>query len=191
MRTYNSNEKLARNKSGLENATYFTVDGKSSDKLFEDEAKQKYNEQVNEFTNKLDKYSESLEEYGKKFNNTIEDLEIKAIGSNMLIHVFSENPFQKIKTSDSGIILDTGGMAPEYKSNETGELEEEKSFVHVGVVVDAGPQCKYIKEDDVIMWTVPSELPVPFFRQNLVTVNESRVLAVVGSKLTERFKNID
>ena len=44
-----------------------------------------------------------------------------------LILIIKENPFQRIKRDeDSGLIIDLGGMKPQYKSNETGEWEEEE-----------------------------------------------------------------
>mgnify|MGYP006988889801 FL=1 len=88
-----------------------------------------------------------------------------------------------------GLIIDLGGMKPQYKSNETGEWEEEESFIHVGAVFDAGPECKWIKDGDIVMWTKPSEMPIPFYRQNIYMIPEQRVLCVVNSGLTDRFKN--
>jgi len=115
-------------------------------------------------------------------------MEIKAINNNMLVKPFNENPFQRITVSDSGIITDLGGQAPIYKSNETGEYEEEESYMHVGEVVDAGPECKWIKDGDVVYFTKASEVPVPFFKQGLVMINETRVTAVINEGLTARFK---
>ena len=184
------NEKLARAKSGLENAQYFKVNDKASTELEKMEAINKHNATVDEYVEKLDNHAKQLEEYAKQFNETVGDLEIKAIGCNMIVQPFKENPFQRIKRDeDSGLIIDLGGMKPQYKSNETGEWEEEESFIRVGTVFDAGPDCKYIKDGDVVMWTKPSEMPIPFFRQNIYMIPEQRVLCVINSGLTERFNN--
>ena len=187
-RTFNSNEKLARVASGLEsNASHFNVDVTGSDDLYKTEAVNAHNQKVDEYVDKLNSHTQQLEEYAKQFNNTVNDLEIKAISNNIIVYPFEKNPFQHIQTNEQGLIIDLGGMAPEYKSNETGEYEEEEQFIHVGTVMDAGPDCKYIKDGDIIMWTKPSEMPIPFYRQNLVSVNEIRVLCVINSNLTERF----
>jgi hypothetical protein len=37
------------------------------------------------------------------------------------------------------------------------------------------------------MWTKTSEVPVPFFRQGLVLVNENRVIVTINEGLKERF----
>ena len=81
-------------------------------------------------------------------------------------------------------------MKPTYKSNEDGQYHEEESFIRVGLVIDAGPTTKYLKEGDVVMWRRPSEVPVPFFKQNLVLVNEHSIMTAVNQGLNDRFKNL-
>lgn len=185
------NEKIARAKSGLENATYFKVNDNASTELEKMEAVGKYNQKVDEYVEKFDKHAAQLEEYAKQFNETVGDLEIKAIGKNIIVQPFSQNPFQKIKKDkESGLIIDLGGMAPQYKSNETGEWEEEEQFIHVGTVFDAGPDCDWVRDGDIVMWTKPSETPIPFYRQNIYMIPEQRVMCVINSGLTDRFKNI-
>lgn len=182
----NSNEKVARAKSGIEDAEYFKVS--ESTELEKMEAVNRYNQRVDDYVQKLDEHAKTLDSYAEQFNERIEDFEIKAIGSNILVQPFSQNPFQRIKRDEnSGIIIDLGGQKPQYKSNETGQWEEEEQFIHVGTVIDAGPDCKYIQEDDVIMWTKPSEMPVPFFKQDIYMVPEQRVLCVINAGLTKRF----
>jgi hypothetical protein len=185
----NSNEKLARSYTGLEsNAKHFVVNGESADKILKRETQSKFNVQVDDYIQKFDTHAERLNEYVKNFKDSLPNMEIKAINNNMLVKPFNENPFQRITVSDSGIITDLGGQAPIYKSNETGEYEEEESYMHVGEVVDAGPECKWIKDGDVVYFTKASEVPVPFFKQGLVMINETRVTAVINEGLTARFK---
>jgi hypothetical protein len=185
----NSNEKLARSYTGLEsNAKHFVVNGESADKILKRETQSKFNAQVDDYIQKFDTHAERLNEYDKNFKDSLPNMEIKAINNNMLVKPFNENPFQRITVSDSGIITDLGGQAPIYKSNETGEYEEEESYMHVGEVVDAGPECKWIKDGDVVYFTKASEVPVPFFKQGLVMINETRVTAVINEGLTARFK---
>ena len=40
------------------------------------------------------------------------------------------------------------------------------------------------------MWRRPSEVPVPFFKQNLVLVNEHSIMTAVNQGLNDRFKNL-
>lgn len=184
----NSKEKVARAVTGLESgAKHFVVNNESADRILKKEAQIKFNTQVDDYIKKFDKHAEQLEEYVKGFKENLPNLEIKAIGSNILVRPFSENPFQRITVSESGIITDLGGQKPIYKSNETGEYEEEENLIHVGEVIDAGPECKWIKDGDVVYFTKTSEVPVPFFKQGLVMINEIRVMAVINEGLTARF----
>lgn len=186
----NSKEQIARQVTGLEsNAKHFVVNGESADKILQREAQTKFNTQVDDYISKFDKHSDKLNEYIQNFKDTLPNMEIKAINNNVLVKPFAENPFQRITISKSGIITDLGGQAPTYKSNETGEYEEEESYIHVGEVIDAGPECKWIADGDVIYFTKASEVPVPFFKQGLVMVNESRIMAVINEGLTARFNN--
>lgn len=187
----NSNEKLARVATNIETAQHFVLNGENADRIMEREAATKINQKIDDMQKKLEDHEKAIGKYAEKFNEEFDKMEIKAIYNYVLVKPYSQNPFQRIMKTDSGIILDTGGYAPTYKSNETGEYEEEKSMIHVGEVVDAGPECKYVKDGDVIYWTVVSEVPVPFFKQGLVLVNETRALVVINSGLTERFKGSD
>ena len=103
-----------------------------------------------------------------------------------LIQPFEKNPFQQIKISEGGIITDLGGLTPQYKSNETGEVEEEQQFIKVGTVVETGLKCEFLKPGDIVFYTIASEVMVPFFRQGFVVVAEPRIIAVVNCELTKR-----
>ena len=95
------------------------------------------------------------------------------IGNYVLIKPFTTNPFQKIQVT--------------VKSNETGEYEEEEQFIMTGNVIEVGPDCKYIKEGDAVMWAKHSQVPVPFFRQGLVVVNETRIIVTINEGLSKRY----
>ena len=153
-----------------------------------------FNKEIAKFNNKVDKYEDTYkvkEEEAKQKANNINDnivnLEIKAIGSGILVYTLAKNPFTKTEMIGN-ILIDTS-ITPTYKSNETGEVEKEESFIHFGTVFDVGPECKWIKEGDIIMWTKPSEIPIPFYSRSIVQVPEQRVLCVVNEGLTKRFNS--
>jgi hypothetical protein len=106
-----------------------------------------------------------------------------------LIKPFEHNPFQQIKMTDTGIITDLGGLAPEYKSNETGNWETEEQFIKVGTVIETGHKCEFLQPGDIVFYTIASEMMVPFYKMGFVVVAENRVMAVVNEKLTERRNN--
>lgn len=168
----------------------FMGDKEDLDTMVKNEAKTKINDKITEYVNKLDKHNALLEEYRKNISMDLEQLEIKPNYEGVLIKPYEQNPFQQIK-KEGNIITDTGGLIPQYKSNETGEWEEEEAFVRVGLVIDVGPTCKYIKEGDVVFWRKPSECVIPFFKQGFVQVNEHSIMTIVNQGLTERFKTND
>ena len=185
------NEKLALRMAGESTSRIMTMDGKTADDVIEERNVRKFNDQVDKYVEKFEKHSTNLEEFANTINNNVENIEIMPIGPYLLVKPFSENPFQRIvKDSKSGLILDLGGQKPEYKNTDNGEIEEEESFIIVAVVQEVGPECKYIKPGDTIMYTKPSAVPVPFYKQGLALVNEMRVLVVINEGLTKRFNEL-
>ena len=183
----NSNEKLAMAIMGLESeGTNFRMSEDSANELYNEDAAKKFNSAVDQYVDKFDKHRQELENYAKNLSEDMNGLEIMPLFGYVLIQPFEKNPFQQIKVSDSGIITDLGGMTPQYKSNETGQIEEENQFIKVGTVIETGHKCEFLKTGDIVFYTIASECMVPFFRQGFVVVNENRIIAVVNDKLTER-----
>ncbi len=187
MRTeLNGKEKLAQVVNGMESTgTPIVVNGKSADIILAEEKKGRFNTQVDEYVDKFEKHNKALENYAKELSKDINGLEILPMGSYALIKPFESNPFQRVKV-ESGIITDLGGYTPTYKSHEDGQIHEEEQFIHVGTVIDTGWKCEFLKAGDIVFYTTASEAMVPFFKQGFVVVAESRIMAVVNEKLTER-----
>lgn len=187
-RELNSNEKLALATTGMEGTgQHFVMNGESASEILNRENQLKFNTAVDDYVDKFEKHNQALEDYAKNLSEDMNGLEIMPMFSYALIKPFETNPFQQIKISkNSGIITDLGGLTPTYKSNETGEIEEEEQFIKVGTVIEVGHKCEFLKEGDIVFYTVASECMVPFFKQGFVVVNENRIMAVVNEKLTER-----
>lgn len=187
MRTeLNGKEKLAQVVNGMESTgTPIVVNGKSADIILAEEKKGKFNTQVDEYVDKFEKHNKALENYAEELSKDINGLEILPMSSYALIKPFESNPFQRVKV-ESGIITDLGGFTPTYKSHEDGQIHEEEQFIHVGTVIDTGWKCEFLKAGDVVFYTTASEAMIPFFKQGFVVVAESRIMAVVNEKLTER-----
>ena len=186
------NVKLAEQTVGLESgAQIFQMgDAPSVEELAKDKAREQFNDQVDEYVEKLNKHQELLDQYKEEFIGDLNKLEIAPLYEGILIKPFDENPFQRIK-KEGNLIVDLGGQKPQYKSNHTGEWEEEESFIHTGLVIEVGPAVKYVKDGDIVMWRKPSETPVPFYKQGFVLVNEHSIMTTVNEGLTERFKNVN
>ena len=185
------NEKLALKMAGDTTTRIMTMDGKTADDVIEERNVKNFNKQVDDYVEKLNQHATNLEEYSKKIAENVERIEIMPIGNYVLVKEFDENPFQRIvRDNKSGLILDLGGQKPQYKNTDNGEIEEEESFIKVGVIQEVGPECKWCKPTDTVMYTKPSAVPVPFYKQGLILVNETRVLVTINEGLTERFNKL-
>ena len=186
-----NSEKLALMNAGETTSRIMTLDGRTADDIIMEREINKFNEQVDTFAEKFEKHSANLEKFAEQVNKNVENIDIMPIGNYVLVKQFEENPFQRIvRDSKSGLIIDTGGLAPEYKNTDNGQIEEEEQFILVGAVQEVGSECKYLKPGDAVFYSKPSAIPVPFYKQKLIQVNETRVLAVVNEGLTERFNEI-
>jgi hypothetical protein len=154
------------------------------------EKQNKFNEQVSSMEDKFEKHNQLLTEYAEKMSEDLNGVEIMPMFGYALIKPFEHNPFQQIKMTDSGIITDLGGLAPEYKSNETGNWETEEQFIKVGTVIETGHKCEFLQPGDIVFYTIASEMMVPFYKMGFVVVAENRIMAVVNEKLTERRNNL-
>lgn len=186
------NEKLARNIAGLESdAIHFRMgDEPTVEEIINKQKAEKFNTQVEDYIEKFDRHSELLKQYTESVKANMNSVEIKPMFSRVLVKPFEHNPFQQIKVTNTGLITDLGGMTPTYKSTDTGEWEEERQFIVTGTVIDVGPECKYLAEGDVIFYRVDTAVPVPFFKQGLVSISENQVISVVNEGLTERFNQV-
>lgn len=183
-------EKHAANITTDPNAVMINMSENTIDNIIEKENSVKFNSQV-------DAYNEQLEKNNRDFNESVDNVqydinkaEIKPMFSRLIVKPFKQNPFQQI-TVKNGLIVDTGGYTPHAQINPmTGKYEEQKQFIITGCVIEVGPDTKYLKEGDVIYYRVDTAVPVPFFKQGFVSVDEKQIIAVVNEGLTERFNNI-
>ena len=183
-----ANEKVINQTLGENESKSFFVDSNTGKNLLHEEAVNKFNEAVEAESKRQEKYFTDLDKFAKDVNEKSKTIEIMPIGNYLLVKPFAENPFQRIVKSDSGIILDTGGLRPEFKNTDNGNVEEEQQFIRVGVVQEVGPDCRYVRPTDVVMYPDGRAIPVPFYKQGLITFNETAVIAVVNEGLTERFE---
>ena len=184
-------EKLAMDLAGESTTRIMALDGTTAEDVIKKRTTEKLNNMIDAYAEKFDQRSEQIESFAQKINDNVQNIEIMPLGSYILVKQFEENPFQRIvRDAKSGLIIDTGGFAPEYKNTDNGHIEEEEQFIKVGVVQESGYKCEAIQPGDTVFYTKVSAVPVPFYKQGLELINETRVLAVVNSFLTERFNNI-
>lgn len=184
--------KLYQTLKGLETESKAFVmgDGKTIEETKSIEAKNKFNTKVDAYIERFDTHAEEIEKHASRISENMEGLEILPYGQRILIKPYSQNPYQKIQVSDSGLIVDTGGLAPMVKSNETGEFIEEEQLIVVGQVIEVGPDVRQVAIGDDVFYRKDTCVPVPFFKQGLVSVAETQIVVHVNEKLTERVKGL-
>lgn len=184
-------EKLAMDLAGESTSRIVALDGTTAEDVINKRNTERFNNMVDQYAEEFDKHSANIEEFAKRVNDNVQNIEIMPLQTYVLVKEFEENPFQRIvKDAKSGLIIDTGGLAPQYKNTDNGQIEEEEQFIKVGVVQEVGPECKYLKEGDAVFYPKNASIPVPFYKQKLIQINETRVLAVVNEGLTDRFNAI-
>ena len=186
-------EQIARMVTGVDtDSTFMGVDDRSLDKMIDNAERQKWNDSVKEIEDKFKDHENALQEAADEYAKKLDGVQIYPIANYVIVRPFKENPFQKVKIDEkTGIILSTGGLIPEYKRNDSGEFEEAEQVIKTGVVIQAGPECKWLKDGDTIMWAVMSEVVVPFYNFGFRLVNENRAICVINDDLEERFKKKD
>lgn len=180
-------EKIAQDIFGTDGISFNMAENKIED-LFEKERARKFNSQVDKYAERLEKHVEGLKEVANNLGD-ISNVEIKPMFNRILITPFKQNPFQRIKV-ENGIITDMGGLAPQFKNMDNGRIEEMEQMIITGAVQEVGPEVKYIVPGDVIMYRKETAMPVPFFKQGLMCIAETQVIAVVNEGLETRFNEI-
>ena len=183
------NEKLVQTALGLDSEyKNFNMQEQSIDNLIAKENARKFNGEVDKYNEQLDKNNKECKEAQESLQYDINRDQIKPMLARVLVKPFKQNPFQKLEVQ-GGIIVDTGGYNPHIQFNEqTGKNEEQEQFIKVGCVIEVGPEVKYLTEGDVVYYRKDTVVPVPFFKQNLVSLNENQVIAVVNEGLEKRWK---
>lgn len=183
----NSSEKVSRTIVGADTNAKFTVNNQSADDLLRAEKAAKFNEQVTIMENKLSEHMDAIARQAEELAMDMQGVDIMPLYAYVLVKPFEHNPFQKIEVSESGIITNTGGLTPEYKSEEDGRMHAEEELIKVGMVVETGHKCEFLKQGDLVFYNaMASAVDVPFYRLGLVAVNEQRIIAVVNDDLTAR-----
>lgn len=185
-----NNEKLAQEARGVNDSLVFNMSENTVDNLIQKEKASKFNSEVEQYNEQLEKNNKDFEETKDKVNYDIEKAEIKPMFNRVLVQQFKVNPFQRMEVK-GGIIVDTGGYNPHTQFNQqSGKYEEQDQFIVTGCVIEVGPETKYLKEGDVIYFRKDTAVPVPFFKQGFVSLGESQIIAVVNEGLQDRFNKI-
>lgn len=127
-------------------------------------------EVINEFENMLKDTANTIVENNME-GVCFDEVDIIPVNTNVLIQPYIQNPYRHIETTASGLIVGVESSKT-YKSNETGEIEQNKEVVKCGKVIAVGPACKNVEVGDDVYYTTYSEAKLPFRKKGYVIVGE-------------------
>lgn len=110
-----------------------------------------------------------------------DEVELIPCNMNVIIKPYPVNPYRKIDTTSSGIIVGVESDKT-YKSNETGEIEQNLQILHCGRVVAKGSKCENVEIGDDVYYTTYSMVPLPFRKMGYVVVGENLLVCRVIKK---------
>lgn len=110
-----------------------------------------------------------------------EEVDILPVNTLVLIKFYEDEPYKAIETTSNGLIIGIESTH-KYKSNETGEMEEDIQITACAKVLAVGPECKNVKVGEDIF--VPKSFckPIPFRKKGFYLIAEQSVLCRIVPK---------
>lgn len=121
---------------------------------------------------------------GNNIADILNGLEIKPNMNHILVSPYKDNPYNQAEVKESGFIINEKPSYKDFRGN--GEEKPFEEAVQVGKVVEIGEGTKTIKVGDDVYFYIGSAVPIPFFRQGLVVMHESRALVIISKTSDNR-----
>ena len=137
-------------------------------------------EVINEFEKLMQDTADTIVENNIEGIDTSE-VDIIPTNANVLIKPYDINPYRNIETTASGLIVGVESSKT-YKSNETGEVEQNKTVIKCGKVLAVGPACKNVNVGEDVYYTTFSETLLPFRKKGWVVVGENLLICRIIKK---------
>ncbi len=120
----------------------------------------------------------------------MDEVYVTPVNANVLIQPYKTNPYRHIETTESGLIVGIESSKT-YKSNETGEIEQNKQIIKCGKVLAIGPACKNVRVGDDVYYTTYSETVIPFRKKGWVMTGEQLIICRISKcKKYEWFERV-
>lgn len=109
--------------------------------------------------------------------------EIMPLYSMVMVEIYDENPYER-KETETGLRITN-----DLRENEdTGMIEKSEFYVKTAKVIEAGPDCKYVRAGDDVLIDTRSIRPIRFMDNIFWNIAEPNLVAVINEGLSERFK---
>lgn len=152
------------------------------------EIEKRQNEVADKIKENLDKKIKGELEKAQEVTERMDSLEIMPLGNYVLVKPYSENPYEKIEITDSGLIIPV--YKGQFKNPDSGEDDHEQNLSCQATVIEVGPLVKWVKEGDDIYYRRVSGVPIPFFRQGFEVVAETSIQCVINEGVKARWARI-
>ena len=106
--------------------------------------------------------------------------EIVTLYRTVLIDVYDKNPYKQAETEDGLTLSD------EFINSDSGQIDKKDFYIECAKVIEAGPECKYVKPGDDVLIDIRTMSPIPFYGKVYWVLDEGAVKAVIGTGLKER-----
>lgn len=153
----------------------------SDDMLLENQLKKKKEKEEAEEASRL--YMEAEKKKQADIDAKLEKLEMLPMGSRVILSAYPENPYRKVV--EGSLIVDYDGS---FFNPDTGEQDKMDVLVGCAEVIEAGPECKYLKPGDDVYYDTRTVHPCPFMNLGYVITHEQGILCVINESLKERFE---
>ncbi len=137
-------------------------------------------EVINEFEKMLNDTAKTIVDNNME-DVCMDEVDIVPVNNNVLIQPYIKNPYRYIETTASGLIVGVESSQT-YKSNETGEIEQNDQVIRTGKVLAVGPDCKNVTVGDDVFYTTYSMTPIPFRKKGYVIVGEGLLICRIVKK---------
>lgn len=104
-----------------------------------------------------------------------DDIDVVPCNTGVLLKFYDDNPYRVLETTKSGLIV---GMqsTQKYRSNETGEMEENDEVVACAKVIAVGPKCQNVEVGEDVYAVKHIAIPVPVRKLGYYILSESNIL---------------
>jgi co-chaperonin GroES (HSP10) len=164
------------------------ANAKPLEESLKDAAIEAYNKNVDSYKKALDEKTARELEEAQRVTEKMESMEIVPVNSYVLVRPYEKNPFEKIEVTNSGIVIPTYDGS--FKNPDSGEQDTEYNLSVQADVIEVGPDCKYVKEGDVVYYRRACGVPIPFFRQGFEVVAEQQIHVVINEGIKARFAKL-
>ncbi len=100
------------------------------------------------------------------------------VNTNVVVEFYDNNPYRKMEKTQSGLIISYEGVK-NYKSQDSGEIEESEEIIACAKVIAVGPKCENVQEGDNIFVYKTFARPIPYMMRGYYCIAEQNIYCII------------